>query len=517
MSLTGLIKSVAVRAFQPNVRPTPSSLPRATHQPLVITRANSSAPIRDTGPEPQTLGHTPVLKEELLEVLKVNDGQVFIDATFGYGGYTRSILDSKPTCKVVAIDRDPFAYVRAHEMALRPAYRGRLVPLLGRFGDILALLENFKSRSQLNGSIYLPSGQWIPDRFDGLVMDIGISGGQLDDAARGFSFLLDGPLDMRMCQMDLHNPPPELQTLPEVDWALQRQLYSSKNISAHDVVNPYGMHHLRDILQKFGEERFATRIAQAIIEARCNGLIETTTQLADIVSAVSPRHQRPNSLFGSLYAHPATRTFQGQVYLPNAPFPLFTLRMFVNKEVAELSRLLAISPTLVRRGGVLAAVTCHPLEDRHVKNFLSRGVEAMSKLALGNERNARDQTMKRTRRRRYREKLDLLNTEPTLYKDVAREDPQLSSEEFEHEREADPTDITPEVSYEPGWESAHEPHYEFKVEASLNLLHDASQELNDLPFAIPKPKSAGLIKPSEGEVRENPRAAPAKLRWGIRT
>lgn len=198
-------------------------------------------------------GHIPVMLNEVLEALAPKDGGVYVDGTFGAGGYTRAILEAAD-CKVYAIDRDPEAFDRAVAMARE--YPDRLFPLHGRFGSVAEILQ----------------GEAV-SRVDGLVLDIGVSSIQLSTPARGFSFQHDGPLDMRM---------------------------SADGPSAADVVNTAPEKELADIIYTYGEERAARRIAKKIVETRP---FTTTKQLAAAVHSVLPMH-------GGMKTDTATRTFQ---------------------------------------------------------------------------------------------------------------------------------------------------------------------------------------------------------------
>ncbi len=249
--------------------------------------------------------HRPVLLDEVLEALAPRDGGVYVDGTFGAGGYSRAILDAAD-CAVWGIDRDPDAV--ALGAALADEYRGRLTVVGGRFGDMRALL-----------------GARGIDKVDGIALDVGVSSPQLDLAARGFSFRLDGPLDMRMEQA---------------------------GISAADLVNAMPEGELADILFRYGEERASRRIARAIVSARRAGPITRTGELAEIV-----RHAAPPARPGPARIDPATRTFQA-------------LRIVVNDELGELARALAAAEALLAAGGRLVVVTFHSLEDREVKEFL---------------------------------------------------------------------------------------------------------------------------------------------------
>jgi 16S rRNA (cytosine1402-N4)-methyltransferase len=250
--------------------------------------------------------HRPVLIEEVVAALAPRAGGVYVDGTFGGGGYSKAILDAAP-CTVWGIDRDPAAIARGDGLAAE--YRGRLMLVVGRYGEMDVLLGE-------RGMI----------RADGVTLDLGISSDQLDDPRRGFSFQREGPLDMRM---------------------------EGAGTSAAEVVNRIGEEPLADIIFRFGEERWARRIARAIVEARRAEPIDTTTRLAEIVRAAYPRAARAQSS----RIDPATRTFQA-------------IRIHVNDEIGELERGLAAAERLLGPGGRLAVVTFHSLEDRAVKSFL---------------------------------------------------------------------------------------------------------------------------------------------------
>jgi len=200
--------------------------------------------------------HIPVMLDEVLHALRPQDGGVYVDGTFGAGGYTRAILE-QADCTVYGIDRDPEAFARAR--ALQRDFPDRFIPLHGCFGDVETLLATVKA-----------------PRVDGFVLDIGVSSIQLATAARGFSFQQDGPLDMRM---SLEGP------------------------SAADVVNGADEEELADILYTYGEERAARRIAKEIVAARAKAPLVTTRQLAELVHRVLPMH-------GGMKTDTATKTFQ---------------------------------------------------------------------------------------------------------------------------------------------------------------------------------------------------------------
>ena len=252
-------------------------------------------------------GHRPVMLREVLQVLAPRDGGIYVDGTFGAGGYSRALLEAAD-CKVWGVDRDPDAIAAGAELARR--YGGRLTLVPGRFGDMADLLH----------------ARGVSET-DGIALDVGVSSMQIDSAERGFSFRHDGPLDMRM---DKSGP------------------------SAADVVNTRSESELADIIARFGEERRARQIARAIVTERKSAPITRTQKLADIVRRVL-RHPAAGRRTDSI--DPATRTFQA-------------LRIYVNDELGELERGLAAAENLLGSGGRIAVVSFHSLEDRAVKNFL---------------------------------------------------------------------------------------------------------------------------------------------------
>jgi 16S rRNA (cytosine1402-N4)-methyltransferase len=245
-----------------------------------------------------------VLLGEVCEALDARRGGIFVDGTFGAGGYTRAILSADPRNHVIAIDRDPDAIAAGAALVAQSKNRLSLIP--GRFGDLDALLADRGIAS-----------------VDGVVLDIGVSSMQLDEAERGFSFRQDGPLDMRM---------------------------EREGPSAADLVNEAPESELADIFYHYGEERRARAVARAILEMRRRQRIETTQQLADLVAGLI--RQEPGAV------HPATRVFQA-------------LRIAVNDELGELVRALHAAERVLKPGGRLAVVTFHSLEDRIVKQFFA--------------------------------------------------------------------------------------------------------------------------------------------------
>lgn len=260
--------------------------------------------------EPDRVRHIPVLLSEVLANLEPRGGQTYIDGTLGAGGYTRAILKAAD-CHVLALDRDPRAVAEAQTLARE--FPNRLTIVKSRFGDMDAIAE------ELGSDIGPDLG-----RVDGVVLDIGVSSMQLDQAERGFSFQADGPLDMRM---------------------------SSEGTSAADVVNSADEEDLARILYVLGEERRSRAIARALVKARAEAPIETTRALAQLVSRALGGRKKDEH-------HPATRTFQA-------------LRIYVNDELGELARGLSAAERCLKPGGRLVVVTFHSLEDRIVKRFLS--------------------------------------------------------------------------------------------------------------------------------------------------
>jgi 16S rRNA (cytosine1402-N4)-methyltransferase len=247
--------------------------------------------------------HISVLGREAVEMLSPREGGIYLDATFGAGGYSRMILETDGT-RIVGIDRDRSAISGGFDLVDRAD--GRLTLVEDRFSNLAEIC----------------AAQDI-EAVDGVVMDVGVSSMQLDQAARGFSFRLGGPLDMRMG----HDGP-----------------------TAADVIARASETDLANIIYIFGEERHSRGVARAIVAARKEAPITTTQALAEIVGRVV--RSKPNEI------HPATRTFQA-------------LRIFVNAELDELHLALAAAERVLKPGGRLVVVSFHSLEDRIVKNFLT--------------------------------------------------------------------------------------------------------------------------------------------------
>jgi 16S rRNA (cytosine1402-N4)-methyltransferase len=248
--------------------------------------------------------HIPVLLQEVLRALRPGAAERFIDGTYGAGGYARAILDAAD-CSVLALDRDPAAIAAGRGFETSSGGRLRLIE------TPFSLMED--------------AGRSIGwDQVDGVVLDLGVSSMQLDEAERGFSFMRDGPLDMRM---------------------------SGTGRSAADVVNTFEKDEIANILFGLGEERRSRAIAAAIVTDREKAPFERTGQLAALVERVLGR--KPGDP-----KHPATRTFQA-------------LRLYVNSELGELELALSAAERILKPGGRLAVVSFHSLEDRIVKTFLA--------------------------------------------------------------------------------------------------------------------------------------------------
>ncbi|APG91749.1 16S rRNA (cytosine(1402)-N(4))-methyltransferase RsmH [Sinorhizobium americanum] len=260
----------------------------------MVTDQGDRASEADGGP----VRHIPVMLAEVVAALDPAPGKVVLDGTFGAGGYTSAILDAG--AGVIALDRDPTAIAAGQPMVA--AAEGRLKLIHSRFSEL---------------ADHAPDGG-----LDGVVLDIGVSSMQIDEAQRGFSFQKQGPLDMRM---------------------------SGAGVSAADVVNRAKVPDLIRIFGFLGEEKQAGRIARAIEKRRAEQPFETTRDLAGLIEIVTPRKAKDK-------IHPATRVFQA-------------LRIFVNDELGELANALFAAERVLKPGGRLVVVTFHSLEDRVVKTF----------------------------------------------------------------------------------------------------------------------------------------------------
>ncbi len=259
--------------------------------------------------------HVPVLLGPVLKGLKIKPDGCYVDGTFGRGGHSGEILKQlNANGRLIGIDRDPQAIASAPS-ALRDDPRVELIR-----GCCAQLKTIIGERNDVNG-------QSLLGRVDGLLFDLGVSSPQLDEADRGFSFMRDGPLDMRMDPDSGVSASQWLASVDEVD--------------------------LRRVISKLGEERHATRIARALVAARENAPIERTLELAAIVeSAVPAPYGKQRSK-----KHPATKTFQA-------------IRIAINGELEQLKSVLAQSLEVLRQGGRLCVISFHSLEDRIVKRFM---------------------------------------------------------------------------------------------------------------------------------------------------
>lgn len=247
--------------------------------------------------------HTPVMLAEVLQYLQPKSGEIYVDCTFGAGGYSKAILASS-NCILYAIDQDPEVVKIANQLKTDSGSRFRFIP--GNFAE----LDSLMSSQNIN-------------KVDGIVLDLGVSSMQLDSPERGFSFMHDGRLDMRMSQT---------------------------GSDAYNVINSTAEEELANIIYNYGNERKSRRIAKKIVEQRRVAPIETTAQLADLIRSVVRR--------GADKIDPATRTFQA-------------IRIFVNDELASLHSVLAASERLLANNGRLIVVSFHSLEDSIVKEFIS--------------------------------------------------------------------------------------------------------------------------------------------------
>lgn len=253
--------------------------------------------------------HKPVLLEAVLDGLNIKSDGVYVDCTFGRGGHARAILEKLgPDGRLLALDRDPLAVKAAQALAEQDE---RFSIQRGSFTMLKTLVES----------------KGLLGKVDGLLLDLGVSSPQLDDPERGFSFQHDGPLDMRM---DNESGQSVAEWLAEA-----------------------GERDISQVLFDYGEERYGKRIARAICKARDENPITTTAQLAEIVSAANPSHEK--------HKHPATRSFQA-------------FRIFINRELDELHEVLSQALDVLAVGGRLNVISFHSLEDRIVKRFIRKQV-----------------------------------------------------------------------------------------------------------------------------------------------
>jgi 16S rRNA (cytosine1402-N4)-methyltransferase len=248
--------------------------------------------------------HLSVLLNESIEGLAIKPEGIYLDATFGRGGHSRHILQNLAAKgRLIALDRDPAAIEAAKEFKDDP----RFVIHHTAFSDMESVLDSLKLLGQV----------------DGILMDLGVSSPQLDDAQRGFSFMRDGPLDMRMD--------------------------TTRGISAANWLAVAEEDDITQVLKEFGEEKFGKRIAHAIVNSRAANPILTTAQLAALIDEAVPVKDK--------FKHPATRSFQG-------------IRIYINSELEEIRKGLKAALSALRPGGRLAVISFHSLEDRMVKRFM---------------------------------------------------------------------------------------------------------------------------------------------------
>ena len=248
--------------------------------------------------------HKPVLLRECIEGLNIRPDGIYVDGTLGRAGHSREIVSRLTTGRLICIDRDQAALDAAPGRL--EGHMDKVTLVHGNFGDIASILDDLN----------------VP-AVDGMLFDLGVSSPQLDDGSRGFSYLQDAPLDMRMDQ--------------------------SAALTAYDVVNGWSQEELKRILWQYGEERYSGLIAAAIVRRRADKPVETTGELADIIRGAMPaKAQREKQ-------HPAKRSFQA-------------IRIAVNDELGEVERMLAAAPDCLNAGGRICVIAFHSLEDRLVKS-----------------------------------------------------------------------------------------------------------------------------------------------------
>lgn len=249
--------------------------------------------------------HQPVMLQAVLSAMQLQSDGVYVDATFGRGGHTEAILSQLgPRGRLLVIDRDPEAIQYARQ---KLGGEPRCTIHHGCFD----MLDHFSRQQHVVGSVA------------GILFDLGVSSPQIDDAERGFSFQVDGPLDMRMD--------------------------NSRGLTAAEWLARAGEREIADVLWNYGEERYARRIARRIVAQRKTRPVETTFQLVELIAAASPKRER--------HKHPATRCFQA-------------IRIFINRELETLESALQQAVTVLMRGGRLVVISFHSLEDRVVKRFM---------------------------------------------------------------------------------------------------------------------------------------------------
>ena len=251
--------------------------------------------------------HIPVLLNECIEGLNIKPDGIYVDGTLGRGGHSSEIAKRLTTGRLISIDRDETAIIEAGERLKE--FGDKVTLVRGNFADVASILDSLDI-----------------DGVDGMLFDLGVSSPQLDEAQRGFSYMNDAPLDMRMDQ--------------------------SASLSAYDIVNFWSEDEIKRILWNYGEERYAPRIAQKIIKRREEKPIETTLELSDIIRSAMPAAALREK------QHPAKRSFQG-------------IRIAVNDELHAVEQMMQDAPKKLNVGGRLCVISFHSLEDRIVKNGIA--------------------------------------------------------------------------------------------------------------------------------------------------
>ena len=251
--------------------------------------------------------HIPVLLKECIDGLNIKPEGIYVDGTLGRAGHSKEIVKRLTTGKLIAIDRDMKAIEEAGENLKE--YKDKIIYVHSNFSRIGEILDDLSI-----------------DKVDGMLFDLGVSSPQLDDASRGFSYMSDGPLDMRMDE--------------------------SSPLTACDIVNGWSEGELKRILFDYGEERYAPRIARAIVKKREEKKIETTLELVEIIKSALPAQALREK------QHPAKRTFQA-------------IRIAVNEELTSISKLLDTAMDRLNEGGRIAVISFHSLEDRIVKSAIA--------------------------------------------------------------------------------------------------------------------------------------------------
>ena len=251
--------------------------------------------------------HYPVLLEESIKYLNIKEDGIYVDGTFGMGGHSSQILKKLTRGRLIGIDKDSFAIKNGEEKFA--SYSDRLILVHDDFGNVCGILDSLGI-----------------EKVDGMLFDLGVSSPQLDDDFRGFSYMQDAPLDMRM----------------DTDGIL----------SAYDIVNTWSAAELSSVLWKFGEERYSRLIADAIAAKRESAPVKTTLELVDIIKSALPSAALREK------QHPAKRTFQA-------------LRIAVNDELGSVQKMIASAPDRLKIGGRICVISFHSLEDRIVKQGIA--------------------------------------------------------------------------------------------------------------------------------------------------